>query len=131
VLIVAYFVHYIFIGLEGAFLGIGSIDRSLTDAARTLGAGALRRVLGITLPLAARPLAAAWALVFVLVLPEPDIALMTAPPGWELASVSLHNQMHYNYEMQTSALSLIMILIASVPLTLFFMAGPRYGRSRS
>lgn len=130
VVVAAYFVKFFFIGGAGASLGLGGSNRRFEEAAATLGAGPVKRLLAVALPLSARALLAVWCLVFVLVLCEYEIAFMLAPPSWQTAAMSLHNQMHYDYSELTSAFSLVMVLIGGLPLALYFIFGPRYGEAR-
>ncbi|HEY2259688.1 MAG TPA: iron ABC transporter permease [Solirubrobacteraceae bacterium] len=60
---------------------MGQIEPALTDSARALGAGPLRALWRITLPLARPGLAAAGVLVFAFVLGDLSTAQVLLPPG--------------------------------------------------
>src|ERR1700716_2490225 len=60
---------------------LGSLDRSLEEAAMDLGCGPVRAFLSVTLPLIIPAIAAGWMLAFTLSLDDVVIASFTTGPG--------------------------------------------------
>ena len=70
-LIFAYVVHFGVQALRSAEVGVATVDRRLEEAAQTLGAGRLRRLLRIEVPLMLPALAAGGGLVMLSTMKEP------------------------------------------------------------
>lgn len=82
-LLVAYAILFLPLALVGVRAALLQAERQLEEAGRVLGAGWLKVVFSITLPIAAPGLGAAAALVFIAVASELTATLLLAPIGTE------------------------------------------------
>jgi iron(III) transport system permease protein len=88
-LLVAYailFLPFALVGLRAALL---QVDRRLEESARALGAGPLRVLATVTLPLAAPGIGAAAALVFIGISTELTATLLLAPIGTRTLAIEV------------------------------------------
>jgi iron(III) transport system permease protein len=76
-------VHFGAQALGAADVAVGSVPRRLDDAARSLGAGRVRRFLTVDLPLVLPGLAAGFGLVMLSTMKELPATLLLAPIGFE------------------------------------------------
>ena len=102
-----------FAALSAAKAGI---PPSLEESAAAAGAGPLRRLVRIHLPLLLRDAAAVWLVIFTLTFGEAGAAILREPPGFQTAQVLLFNQMHYGRDQDVAALCLLGVAISLVPL---------------
>ena len=87
-----------------------SLDRRVSEAAATLGAGPWRRLREITLPLLAPSLAAAGAIVFLFSFTSFGIVLILGGPGYSTIEVEIYNQAVRIFDLQAAAvLSLVQL----------------------
>ncbi|MBI3117714.1 MAG: iron ABC transporter permease [Candidatus Hydrogenedentes bacterium] len=96
------------LGLRAALAQLGARPE---EAAAVCGAGPLRRVTQILLPLLSPALIVLWAIVFILSLGELDTVLLVAPPGWTPLSVRVFSLLHYGPSQAVAALCLLTLLI--------------------
>jgi iron(III) transport system permease protein len=82
-LLIAYAILFMPFALVGMRTALLQSDRRLEDAAKSLGAGSMRVLWRITVPLAAPGFGAAAALVFIAVSTELTATLLLAPIGTE------------------------------------------------
>ncbi len=100
--------------------GFSAIDSSLTDAARLLGAGSIRLVRTLLVPLAARSILAAAILSFLHTLGEFGVVLMLGgdiPGSTRTLSIVLFNQVQgfeYAAANRTAAILLIVCVTALI-----------------
>ena len=103
-----------------AFATLGAahagLRTSLEEAAIASGAGPLRRLFRISLPLMIRDVAAIWLILFTLAFGEAGAAILREPPGFQTAQVLLFNQMHYGRNKDVAALCLLAMAISLIPL---------------
>lgn len=83
VLVFAYVVHFGAQSLRAAQVAVGAVPRRLEDAARTLGAGRLRRLRTVELPLMLPGLTAGAGLVLLSTMKELPATLLLAPAEFE------------------------------------------------
>ncbi len=81
-LIFAYVVRFGSLAMGASLVAVRAIPERLNDAAATLGAGRMRRLLTIDLPIMAPGLAAAAGLVLLSVMKELPISLLISPLGY-------------------------------------------------
>lgn len=86
-LLIAYAILFLPYALVGLRTALQQADRRLEDAARSLGAGWLRVLWRVILPLAAPGVGAAAALVFIVVTTELTATLLLAPIGTETLAI--------------------------------------------
>jgi len=118
--------------------GFGSVDSGLVDAARLLGAGPLRLILRLLVPLARRSLITAAVLTFLHTMGEFGVVLMLGgdiPGATRTLSIVLYNQVeNFDYAAagRTAALLLGMSVIALAALYSSGMVrGTRNGGGRA
>jgi ABC-type Fe3+ transport system permease subunit len=99
------------------------------DAARLQERSALRRLVRVELPLVAPVVLATAAILFALSQSAVGILVLTAPPGFEVASLRIDNLLHYGAREQAIALALASAASAAgVPLALAWAARSVWGR---
>jgi len=92
-----------------------SLDRRVTEAAATLGAGPWRSFREITLPLLAPALAAAAAIVFLFSFTSFGIVLILGGPGYSTIEAEIYNQAVRIFDLRAAAvLSLVQLLCVGV-----------------
>ncbi len=113
--------------LEGT---LAPISPRIDDAARTLGAGWIRRHLAITLPLLRPGLAAGAALVFLTCVKELPATLMLAPTGFRTLATTVWNAAE-NVELGRAAAASLLLLFSSgvVLVAVLRASGPLPARS--
>jgi iron(III) transport system permease protein len=98
--------------------GLARLKPSLAEAARSLGLGRLAVLLRVHLPLLRAGIGTALLLVFVDVMKEMPITLMTRPFGWDTLAVRVF-EMTAEGEWRRAALPALMITLAGlVPVVL-------------
>ena len=105
--------------VRSARAAIANVDPSLEQAARTLGAGEWRVASTITVPLAARGIAAACTLAFARALGEFGITLMVAgsiPGRTRTAALAIYDAMQAGRDTEANALAAVLVALALVAL---------------
>jgi thiamine transport system permease protein len=91
------------------------LDRRLTDAAATLGAGPWQRFRHVTLPLLAPALASAAAIVFLFSFTSFGIVVILGGPGYATLEVEIYNQAVRAFDLHAAAvLSLVQLLCVAL-----------------
>lgn len=117
-LLLAYLVRFLAVGHGPLEAGLQAISRSMDEAARTLGERAISRLRRIHLPLLRSSLGVAAALVFVDLMKELPITLMTRPFGWDTLAVRVF-EMTSEGEWERAALPAVAIaLVGMLPVFL-------------
>lgn len=113
--------------------GFSSIDASLIDAARLLGAGPVRLVWSILLPLARRSLLAALVLSFLHTIGEFGVVLMLGgdiPGATRTLSIVLYNQVeNFDYSAATRTAA-ILLGLSLLSLGLIYSRTQKHGSTR-
>lgn len=112
-LLLAYLVRFLAVGHGPLEAGLQAISRSMDEAARTLGERALGRLLRVHLPLLRSSLGVAAALVFVDLMKELPITLMTRPFGWDTLAVRVF-EMTSEGEWERAALPAVAIVLVGM-----------------
>jgi iron(III) transport system permease protein len=94
---------------------LGQIPSSMEDAARISGAGWLRRMVYIIIPLARRGLLAGWIVGFIFSLRDTGITMLVYPPGYDTLPIRIMTLMANGSPRLIAALSIIMIIITLLP----------------
>ena len=92
---------------------LGSIDRSLEEAAMDLGCNPLRAFLSVTLPLIVPSIAAGWMLAFTLSLDDLVIASFTSGPGATTLPMKIYSQVRLGVTPEINAACTLMIAVVS------------------
>lgn len=88
---------------------LASVPRETIDAAQTEGAGALRVLGSILLPMRRHAVAAAWITAFAGSVGELAATVLVLPPGPQTVTVRIFSLLHYGVEDRVAALSLAMV----------------------
>jgi putative spermidine/putrescine transport system permease protein len=91
--------------------GLESIDRSVEEAARSLGAGPVRAFCEITLPRIAPSIAAGGVFGFLVSFDETVVTLFLAGPGTLTLPVKIFSYVQYNADPMPAAVSTILIAV--------------------
>jgi iron(III) transport system permease protein len=110
---IAYLARFLAVGTGPVESGLERIHRNLDEAATLLGAGSLARLRRLHLPLLRGSLLAAAVLVFVDLMKELPITLMTRPFGFETLAVRVF-EMAAEGEWERAALPSVLIVAAGV-----------------
>src|ERR1700751_2858986 len=94
---------------------LGSLDRSLEEAAMDLGCNPVRAFVAVTLPLIAPAIAAVWMLAFTLSLDDLVIASFTTGPGSATLPIRIYSEVRLGVKPEINAIcTLVIALIAIV-----------------
>ncbi|MDQ3210441.1 MAG: ABC transporter permease subunit, partial [Actinomycetota bacterium] len=104
-------------------LAMDQMDRSLGEAARTLGANPRTTFRTITLPLLLPSIITGYAAAFVLSLNEYIIAFLVAGFAVETLPIKVFNSLRYGFTPTIAAVAVVFILIAATVFTMFAIFG--------
>lgn len=94
---------------------LGSLDRSLEEAAMDLGCHPVQAFAAVTLPLIAPAIAAGWMLAFTLSLDDLVIASFTTGPGSATLPIRIYSEVRLGVKPEINAICTLVIgLIAAV-----------------
>jgi iron(III) transport system permease protein len=110
---IAYLARFLAVGTGPVESGLARVHRNLDEAATLLGAGSVARLRRLHLPLLRGSLLAAAVLVFVDLMKELPITLMTRPFGFETLAVRVF-EMAAEGEWERAALPAVLIVAAGV-----------------
>ena len=125
VLLLAYAVRFLAVGHAPIEANLGRITRSLDDGARLLGATGLALLRRVHLPLLRTGLLTAAALVFVDVMKEMPITLMTRPFGWDTLAVRVFEFTSEGEWTRAALPSLAIVLVGLLPVALLLKRAER------
>jgi iron(III) transport system permease protein len=118
VMLPAYLTRFLAVGYNPVESAMQRITRNLDEAARTFGVNGLQMLRRVHLPMLRGGLFTAAALVFVDVMKEMPITLMTRPFGWDTLAVRIF-EMTSEGEWERAALpSVALVLAGLLPITL-------------
>jgi putative spermidine/putrescine transport system permease protein len=104
-------------------LAMDQMDRSLGEAAQTLGANPRTTFRTITLPLLLPSIITGYAAAFVLSLNEYIIAFLVAGFSVETLPIKVFNSLRYGFTPTIAAVAVVFILIAATVFTMFAIFG--------
>ena len=93
---------------------LGSLDRSLEEAAMDLGCGPAHAFVAVTLPLIAPAIAAGWMLAFTLSLDDLVIASFTTGPGSATLPIRIYSEVRLGVKPEINAISALVIGLIAV-----------------
>ncbi len=114
VLILAYVVRFLAVGIQTEEAGLHQISPGLEQAARSLGAGAGAVLVRILAPLLKGSFATAWVLVFLSVLKELPATLLMRPVGFDTLAVRVWLETSES-AFQTAAPAALLLVGVSFP----------------
>ena len=113
VMLLAYAVRFLAVGYHPVEAARHRITANMDEAARSLGSNSRDIVLRVHLPLLRGGIATAAVLVFVDIMKEMPITLMTRPFGWDTLAIRIF-EMTSEGEWQRAALPAITLVIAGL-----------------
>jgi iron(III) transport system permease protein len=113
-LVFACVVHFGSQALRASQVAVAAVPARLDDVARTLGAGRVRRLLTVELPLALPGLLAGGGLVLLSTMKELPATLLLAPPGFETLATRIWNATEDAFLADASLAALLLLLLSGV-----------------
>lgn len=113
-LVFAYAVHFGAQGLRASQEAVSGLPRRLDDAARSLGAGRVRRFVTVDFPLVRPGLAAAVGLVLLACMKELPATLLLAPIGFETLATRIWSAAENGFLARAGLASIALILVSGV-----------------
>lgn len=114
-LLIALVARFLRVGFEPLEAGFAQIRPSLLEAARSLGAGPLRRIASVILPLLRPSALAALLLVLVETMKEMPATLMLRPFGWDTLAVRIHAYTSEGLWQAAAAPALVLVAVGLLP----------------
>lgn len=121
----AYLTAYFAVALKPVSAAAGQLDPALDDAARVSGAGFLRRLWRVHLPLVAPAAASGAILVFLTAYNEVTVSALLWSRGNETIGTTIFNYEDGGYTTLASAMSTITVLATVILMTLLDRLGRR------
>lgn len=119
VMLVAYVIRFLALAVSSIDAGFERIRPSLGEAALTLGVHGWRLVARVYLPLIKGSLGVALLMVFVDLMKEMPITLMTRPSGWDTLAVRIYAYTMEGQFEEAALPALAIVLVGLVPVVLF------------
>ena len=101
---------------------LGSIERSLEEAAMDLGCGPARAFVAVTLPLILPAIAAGWMLAFTLSLDDLVIASFTTGPGSATLPIRIYSEVRLGVKPEINAICTLVIALIAVVIVVASLA---------
>ena len=101
---------------------LGSLDRSLEEAAMDLGCDPVRAFLSVTLPLIAPAIVAGWMLAFTLSLDDLVIASFTTGPGSATLPIRIYSEVRLGVKPEINAICTLVIGLIALVIVLASLA---------
>ncbi|QIP02551.1 ABC transporter permease [Bradyrhizobium symbiodeficiens] len=101
---------------------LGSLDRSLEEAAMDLGCDPVRAFLSVTLPLIAPAIVAGWMLAFTLSLDDLVIASFTTGPGSATLPIRIYSEVRLGVKPEINAICTLVIALIAVVIVVASLA---------
>lgn len=120
---ISHAIFFVTLPLVTLSLGFGSIDRSLVEAAATMGADDRTVLRTVVLPLILPYLISGYAFAFVLSLNEYIIAYMTVGFTMETLPIKIFNALRYGYTPTMASVSVFFVVVAAVVFSLIARFG--------
>ena len=117
-LVLACFILYLPTGLGAVRSTMLHISPRIDESSRTLGRGALRTSISVTLPLLKPGIVMGGAIVFLVTMKELPAVLMLSPLDFSTLTSEIWSYSSEAFFAKAALPSLILILLSSVPLTL-------------
>ena len=97
---------------------LGTLDRSLEEAAMDLGCSPVQAFIAVTLPLMLPSVAAGWMLAFTLSLDDLVIASFTTGPGSATLPIRIYSEVRLGVKPEINAICTVVIALIAVVITL-------------
>jgi iron(III) transport system permease protein len=110
--------------------GLALVPASMEEAAAVTGAGWVRRVILIVVPLVRRTLMGGWLIAYIFCLRDTGITMLVYPPGYDTLPVRILTLMANGAPDLIAAASVLMIVATVVPLAILALILGKQRRSR-
>ncbi len=114
ILVVAYMIKYMLMGMRTVVSAISQISPSLEEAAQISGAGWLRRMKDVVLPLTAPSVVAGWFLIFMPCFYELTMSNLLYSDNTKTLGVELYLYQTYHSQQTASALAAAILILVAV-----------------
>lgn len=114
ILVFAFLVRYMPYGMRFCYAGILSIHRELEESARVSGAGTLKVLWAIVLPLTMPAVVAVWLYVFLHTIRDLSIAILLSGPQNQVVSVVILDLWDNGEVPELAALSVLLALVVTI-----------------
>ena len=111
-LIFAYVVRFGSLAMGVTLVAVQAIPDRLVDAAATLGAGRLRRLVTVEVPIMASGLAAGAGLVLLSVMKELPISLLVSPLGYSNLSTRIFSSFEDAFVAEAGILAVVLVVLS-------------------
>jgi len=122
VVILAFSIRYFAPGWNIVAHAVRATDVSLNDTAILEGANRWQILRLVHLPQISPQLCVAWYVAYLFCLWDVETLVLIVPPGSETISLRIFNLLHYGHNTQVNALCVLLLLVAILPLIIFFLA---------
>jgi len=109
---------------------LGSVDRSLEEAAMDLGCGPVAAFVQVTLPLIAPAIVAGWMLAFTLSLDDLVIASFTTGPGSATLPIRIYSEVRLGVKPEINAICTLFIALVALIVTVASLGAKLHQRAR-
>lgn len=117
-LVIGHTLHVLPFAVRILAASMQNFDLSMEEAARNVGAGRMRTLFTITLPIVRTGLISSLILCFVLSWNDFSISVFLAPSGWTPLPVELFAYIKYQYDAVGAALASSLIVISGVAIVI-------------
>lgn len=125
VMIIAYVIRFLTLGVSTVQAGMGRIKPSHIEAANSLGRTGLSNIIHIYLPLLKGSLGTALLMVFVDVMKEMPITIMMKPYDWDTLSARIYSFTAEGIYDKAALPALLIVLVGLIPVLLFSKMGQK------
>jgi iron(III) transport system permease protein len=129
ILLLGYLAQYSALASRVSVSTLAQVPSAMEEAAQVAGAGWLRRVARIVVPLSWKGILGAWLISFIFCLRDTGISMMVYPPGRDTLPVRIFTLMANGSTGLVASLCLMMCLATVTPLALggmfLYYGGPR------
>ena len=130
IVLFGYLAQYTALTSRTTIAGLTLVPASMEDAAASAGAGWVRRLCLIVVPLVAPTLVAGWLIAYIFCLRDTGITMLVYPPGYDTLPVRIFTLMANGAPDLIAAACVLMIAATVVPLgILVFILQRRRARS--
>lgn len=117
-LLVGHTIHIMPYAVRILTASLHNLDPSYEEAARIVGAGRIRTLFSVTLPVIRTGLISSFALCFILSWNDFPISVFLAPPGWTPLPVELFSYIKFQYDAVAAALAGSLILLSAMAIVI-------------
>lgn len=121
--VISHGIFFVTLPLVTITLGFAAVDRSLVEAAATLGADDRTVFMTVVLPLILPYLVSGYAFAFVLSLNEYIVAYMTVGFTMETLPIKIFNALRYGYTPTMASVSIVFVALAALVFSLIARFG--------